>query len=284
METGNNISASLVKKEFDLHPDNDNDLAENGQHSFVDISRNSIAVLRVNSNLKTVAFKTFKYPYCIDDNRWVEFIQHVLDLEEFKTTVSQSEISYSLWDNKTMLIPNALFAEDKKQGEFEFLFGSGVDLTIESQNLQSSDIVGVYGVPKGIENLIHNSVSSSYLHWLSSLPNDGIVAHLYVLDGHMSLTVKREDALLFSNWFDVKNAEDTLYFLMATLETLNILHSEVKIILWGDVAKNESVHSTIGKFISNISFGNRPKNLEYAYSLKDLPSHKFPFIFSTACA
>lgn len=284
METGNNISTSLVKKEFDLHPDNENDLAENGQHSFVEFSRNRIAVLRVNSNFKTVAFRSFKYPYCVDDNRWVAFIQHIFELDEFNTAVSKTELSYSVWDNKTMLIPNALFSEDKKQSEFEFLFASSVDLTIESQKLQSSDSVGIYGVPNGIKSLIPNSVSNSYLHWLNSLSNDGIVAHLFVVDGHISLTIKRNDALLFTNWFEVKNADDTLYFLMATLETLNILHSEVKITLWGDVAKNDSVHSTLGRFISNITFGNRPKNLEYAYSFKDLPSHKFPFIFSTACA
>jgi hypothetical protein len=284
VETGNNISASLVKKEYDLLPDNEKAFAENGHHSFVDVSRTRLTILRVSSEFKTVAFKVYKYPYCIDDNRWADFIQHVLETEEFKTAVYQSAVSYSLWDNKTMLIPTALFTEDKKRDEFEFLFESTVGRTIESQNLQSSDSVGVYGIPEGIESLLSSPISNSYLHWVNTLSGEGIVAHLFVVDHHMSLTIKRDDALQISNWFEVKNADDMLYYLMATLETLNILHSEIKITLWGDVDKNDSVHSTIGRFISKISFGNRPNNLEYAYSFKDLPSHKFPFVFSTACA
>lgn len=284
METGNNISPSLVKKDYNLQPDNDQDLAGNGQKSFVVLTRNGVQILRINSKFKAVSFNSFKFPHCTDDTRWCNFIQAILNSEDFKDTIGNSKISYSVYDNYATLIPNALFRANQKQPDFEFLFGSSNSNSVRSQELQSPESVGVYGIPKDFEHIISEPISNSYLHWVNSLSTTGTCAQLFVTENQMALVIKRNDDLLFNNWFDVKNADDMLYFLMATLETLNILHSEAKITLWGDIDKNDSVHSTIGKFISNISFGNRPKNLEYAYSFKDLPSHKFPFIFSTACA
>lgn len=285
MGTGNNVSASLVKKDYSLGPDNAQDLAGTGQKSFVDISRNGIQVLRINSQFKAVGFNAFKFPHCIDDQRWCDFVEHIVGSNDFKTAVSGSDTVYSMWDNKVTLIPTALYNENQQQANLEFLFGNTVGLGIRSQELQGQDSIGVYALPSGLSGIISKPIANSYLHWLNSISNNtGTVANVTIGDSQFGLVVRRNDALLFSNWFEIKKVEDILYFIMATLESLSILHSDVELVLSGEIEKNDAVHSAIGKFISNVSFGNRPKNLEYAYAFKELASHKYPFIFSTACA
>jgi hypothetical protein len=70
---------------------------------------------------------------------------------------------------------------------------------------------------------------------------------------------------------------------MAALETLKILHTEIEMELSGPIDKGDEVHSTLSKYLSKISFRKRPKNLSYSYSFNEMPEHRYPFIFATAC-
>ncbi len=99
-----------------------------------------------------------------------------------------------------------------------------------------------------------------------------------------ALVVFKDASLVFSNWFQFGKPEDVLYYLMASLESLKILHSEVEVSLNGNIEKGDAMHTTIAKYISKLSFGKRPKNLTYSYSFKELQEHRFPFIFEAACA
>ncbi len=284
METGNNLSAPLVKKEYHLQPDHERELTDSGLLGYVDISRNGVRLLKLNSKFKAVEFCSFKFPYSKDNQRWATFVRDVLESEEYQSLNSCSSISYSVFDNRCTLVPTSLFSKDFGKTSLEFLCGELQSETLYDQELESVESVGVYSVPDGISELVGKNIDNSFFHWVNALNGQGTQGHIFSCEDQFALIIKKDSKLLFCNWFQAKSEDDKLYFLMATLESLNILHADLSLVLWGDIIKNKATHSTLGKFISNISFGIFPKSLTFAYSFKELPAHNHPMIFSFACA
>ena len=280
------MSSPLFKQEFYLKADNEQETAQNGLLSFVDISRSGIQILKRNKTFKAIEFASFIFPFSSDNSVWSKNTTQILDSNEFKAFISKTEVGFSISDSQVTLVPASLYSEKEKTTNFEFLFWVSDDILIQTQELSSSDTVGVFGIPKGIVNAVSKPIQSSYLNWTDGLAGDStkVKANLVFNEKQFALVIQNGVKLIFSNWFDYSKSDDVLYYLMASLETLKILHSEVEVVLSGKVSKDGEVHSAISKFISKLSLGKRSKNLTYSYSFKGLQEHKFPFIFAAACA
>ena len=280
------MSSPLFKQEFYLKADNEQETAQSGLLSFVDISRSGIQILKRNKTFKAIEFVSFQFPFSSDNSIWSNHVSALIESDDFKTFVSDSEATFSISDSQTTLIPASLYVDKEKTKNFEFLFGESQNVLIQNQTLSNSDAVGIFSIPKGTTEAISKPIQSSYLNWIDSLPTDStkVRANLILSEKQFALVIQKEGKLIFSNWFEYSKSADILYYLMASLETIKILHSEVEVILSGRVEKGDEIHTSIAKFISKLSLGKRPKNLTYSYSFKEIPEHRFPFIFSASCA
>ena len=269
-----------------MKADNEQETAQNGLLSFVDISRSGIQILKRNKTFKAIEFASFIFSFSSDNSTWSKNTTQVLQSDKFKAFISNTEVAFSTSDSQVTLIPASLYSEKEKTKNFEFLFGESGTALIQDQPFSTSDTVGIFGIPKAIANAVSKPIQSSYLNWLDGLATDStkVRANIILNEKQFALVMQKEGKLIFSNWFDYSKSDDVLYYLMASLETLKILHSEVEVVLNGNVTKGDEIHTYIAKFISKLSLGKRSKNLTYSYSFKDLPEHRFPFIFSSACA
>lgn len=288
METGSNTSSlsSLFKKEFHLRPDNEGELNASGLRSFVAISRSRIQLLKVDASLKAIEMISFAFPNSEGNERWLQRISEFHNSADFSEFTDSTEISYSIADSHVSIIPRSIYSDEKRDVLYGFTKGSSKETVILKQEIENLDAVGLFAIPKNLETVLNGSVSSSYFLWLDQTvrSNQKITADLYLEDGKFALVVSKESELLFSNWFNISTADDVLYFLMASLEGLKILHTGVSVALSGDVKKNDRTHLTLRKYIPNISFATRPSTLKYAYSFKEIAEHRFPFIFHASCA
>ena len=287
METGNkHLTSYTFKQEFYLKADNEQETVGVGLLSFVDVSRSGVQVLKVNRSFKALEFASYAFPYCSSNAVWRNNLISVLDSAEFKTITENSEINYSISDRLSTLIPSSLYSSVEKRSTFQFVFGHIDDILIQEQAISNSDAIGLFGIPSWLSDMLGTSITSSYLTWIDEAPNHskGAMAHLTVNENEFSLVIFRDGKLVFNNWFQYSKFDDVLYFLMASLESLQILYSEVELILSGKIDKNGPVYSSLAKYISNIAFSKRPKKMTYSYSFGQLPEHRFPFIFAAACA
>lgn len=275
--------ASLVRKEFHLKADNEQEAANGRLSSFIDVSRSGVQLLNVNANFKAVEFISWSFPHSSTDAVWAERIAEVLKSDELGRVDSTK---FSISDNQVVIVPETLFSENEKDKYFNFLFDGSEESEIVNQNLSNTDAVGLFSIPKSVKEVLKESVSSSFLTWTDSIlgNSSGTKAYLILDEKQFSLSILKDGKLLFSNWFQFSKADDVLYFLMATLESLNILHSEIELLLGGSVEKGDETFKVLSRFISKISFIKRPKNLTYSYSFSQLTEHRFPFIFAAACA
>jgi hypothetical protein len=280
------LSSPLFKQEFYLKADNEQESAQNGLLSFADISRSSVQVLKRNKAFKAIELVSFQFPFSADNNSWSKNVSVLINSDDFESFVTDTEVTFSISDSKATLVPASLYSETEKAKNFEFLFGTSDDVLIQSQEFSNSDTIGVFGVPKGIAEVVSEPIQTSYFNWLDGLATDSVKvrANLVFNEKQFTLAIHKEGKLIFSNWFDYSKSDDVLYYLMASLETLKILHSEVEVVLSGKVEKGDKIHTSITKFISKLTFGKHPKNLTFSYSFKEILEHRFPFIFAAACA
>lgn len=276
----------MIRKEFHLKADNEQE-ATNGRLScFVDVVRNGIQLLKLNDKFKALEFISWSFPHSTTDEVWSERLNEVFRNEEFTNAVGNSTCMYSVSDNQVVIVPETLFSESEKEKHFDFLFDGNQDSEIITQKLSNTDAIGIFSVPNSVKQTLEGNINSSFLTWTDAILGNslGMKAYLILEEKQFSLTILKEGKLQFSNWFQYSKSDDALYFLMATLESLNILHSDIELVLAGEIEKGDDTFNVLSRFISKISFLKRPKNLTYSYSFSQLPEHKFPFIFAAACA
>ena len=277
----------MIKKELHLKADNEQEAANGRLSCFVDISRSGIQLLKLNDKFKAVEFASWSFPHSSTDSVWTERMKEVLGQEELTNAIiGNRNCKFSVSDNQVVLIPEALFSEAEKEKQFDFLFDDNQEATIITQKLSNTDAIGLFSIPKSVKEALDGNISSSFLTWTDSIlgNSSGIKVYSILDEKQFSLTILKEGKLQFSNWFQYSKGDDVLYFLMASLESLNILHSEIELILGGEVEKGDATFNVLSRFISKIFFLKRPKNLTYSYSFSQLAEHRFPFIFAAACA
>ena len=288
MATGSSTSSpsSLIKKEFHAGADNPDESQREDLSSFIDISRNRIRILKTDPGLKAVELTVFAFPRCSDDARWSGQIAAFIGSGQFAEVTAQTEVNYSVCDARISIIPRTIYSVEMKEQLFGFTHGTRPDASILTQNLIDLDAIGLFAVPRKLETVLNGPVTSSFLAWVQqNMKNaNGMVAHLYIDEGEFALAVGKERKLLFCNWFKVSSAEDVLYFLMATLEGLKVLHTDVPVILSGEIGKHDTAHMLICRYMPKVTFAKRPKTLNYAYSFNEVAAHRHPFVFRAACA
>jgi len=280
------LSLPLFKEEIHLKADNEQETVQNGLLSFVNVSRSGIQILKRNKSFKLIEFIDLRFPFSTENGVWSNRVKDILETSAFIAHIEGTETVFSVSDSSVTVVPSSLYSEKEKGRNFGFVFGESEKVVILDQALSNSDITGIFSVTQAFSESISKPIQSSYLNWLDSLATESskVKAHLVVEEKQFALVIFKDGKLAFSNWFEFGKAEDVLYYLMASLETLKILHSEVDLVLSGAIDKGDEIHAGISKFISKLSFAKRPKNLTYSYSFKEIPEHRYPFIFSAACA
>lgn len=273
----------MIRKEFHLKADNEQEATNGRLSSFIDVSRSSVQLLNVNASFKAIEFISWNFPHSTTDAVWAERVAEFLKDDEFDKAASTK---FTISDNQVVIVPETLFSETEKEKYFNFLFDGSDESEIVTQKLSNSDAVGLFSIPKSVKEVLKERVSSSFLTWADSIlgNSSGTKVYLALNEKQFSLSILKDGKLVFSNWFQLSKADDVLYFLMATLESLNILHSEIELLLGGSVEKGDDTFKVLSRFISKISFIKRPKNLTYSYSFSQMAEHRFPFIFAAACA
>ena len=158
-----------------------------------------------------------------------------------------------------------------------------LDSTLIETHLDSLDANCVFLLPKVLNKVIPcDKIIPAFAAWMPSLlriPSSTHI-HLHVANQSFRLALLQGKNLLLHNTFNFSAHEDVLYFSLAALEQLSILHSEAVLTLYGNVAKGDDLHSLFTKYIGQVNFAEKPTELSFSYSFKDLPNHMSPFLLN----
>lgn len=280
MVTGSDASTFPVfREELHLTPDRPDGPSGSGVSVFLGISRSSLALLTADG-LRAVELRSFSFPHCRDDARWATAVSHVLESQ------GVNAVKAAVVDNvPCSVIPSDLFPEDAAQLDAILRLEHGVldGLTTVIWPLEIWDAQCAALVPEALlKALPSDRVMPSLCCWTPSLLRSPVAhhAHAHVSTQDFSLAVLKGRDLTLHNSFAHQSPEDVLYFCMAALEQLSILHTEVRLSLYGDVTEGDALHGLFRRYISDVDFGERPPELTYPYSFKELAGHRLPFLLN----
>ena len=186
-------------------------------------------------------------------------------------------------NQRSTLIPNAIFQQDKLALYHQYNFTQQEEDNFLYDNLINLSAKNIYSIPDFIVNIFNSIKNVSYNHSSSTLIEAALIhakksnalslIDVHILPETFQVVIIKNQKLELYNSFTYQTSEDFLYYLLFVLDQLKIDNEKASIRLLGEVEKNSTIYSMLYKYINTITFGNRPKNVNFSYILEEIPNH-----------
>lgn len=197
-------------------------------------------------------------------------------------------------NNKFSLVPSAMFVKDALADYLRINadFNEEKEEALYYKNIRSS-AVSVFGVSKKLLNWVrsrYENVDLGILHQSVSLiegvmcerdlyPDNSI--YLYVDRFKLHVIAVKGKELQYYNQFSINQFSDYIKYIMLVVKGLRFSQKTTNVVLWGYIGKKSPHFEEFNKYIKNISFGNRPKFVNFDYSFDEVQDHHFFDLYST---
>ncbi len=110
---------------------------------------------------------------------------------------------------------------------------------------------------------------------LSASQKGAFLLLLHFEDDFMTLTLARDQELLYCNKFGYKTAADMGYFVMFVIDSLQVAPENVRCYLYGEITPYSEDYQLLQKFLPQLFFGKNPEQLALGVAFEDLPEHRY---------
>lgn len=202
-------------------------------------------------------------------------------------------VKVSIKNQKFVQVPQALFSESSLE---EYLkFNAPIDPANEeflaSPNPRC-EAVTVFAINKELRNWLTSIYPNSpptFTHQSAALiegtmqfsegKNDNPL-YVYIDRFKLHILSCKDGKLLYYNQFAIKQFSDYVKYIMMVMKTLNLNQESSQVVLWGYIGKNSPHYVEFYKYINNVTFGNRPKNISFGYMFDEVQEHHFFDLYS----
>lgn len=189
-------------------------------------------------------------------------------------------------NNRSTLIPSALFEESEKDSYLNFSVESGVEEKVLFDRLTRLEIVNIFGVNNMLYDQIFRFFPVAKVCHISSLLIEGIWMNfknliaekrvfIFVREEAFNMMIFDRKQLVYSNAFQFRAPEDFVYFVIFVMEQLNLNPEEVPVTLLGNIDTKTPHFDLIYKYIRNIDFALRSESTHYSYVFDEVPGHSY---------
>ncbi|WP_161634379.1 DUF3822 family protein [Aquimarina pacifica] len=155
---------------------------------------------------------------------------------------------------------------------------------IAYDTLNQHDLITVYVPLINVNNFFFDTFGAfTYKHSTTILMNsllaqeknsESTSVFVNICNIRFDLIVINKGNLLLCNTFMYDTKEDFLYYLMFTTEQLGLNPEEFELIFLGEVSDDSDFFTIAYKYIRNIRFGKRHKNIKLTEDLNDIQPHE----------
>ncbi|MCI0751307.1 MAG: DUF3822 family protein [Flammeovirgaceae bacterium] len=219
-------------------------------------------------------------------------LKHLFDDHSLLLAGFWKFIKVSIKNNKFVQVPKALFSDDALSDYLKF--NAHIDPATEEF---------LYSIHEHSSSVTVFAIHKELRLWLQGLYQNSTVVFthqsLTLIDGIMRAAAKRQDnplyiyidrfklhilsvqqdKLVYYNQFIIKQFSDYVRYIMLVMKALNMDQSTSQVVLWGYVGKNSPHYHEFYKYISNVSFGDRPSFLEFGYMFDEVQEHHFTDLY-----
>lgn len=166
--------------------------------------------------------------------------------------------------DKHTLVPAALYLESKKSKYLDFIGIRDDNSVVCADYIELADIYNVYCVSKKEQAKLKDIENSEFRHASTLLLEDLIKenhertddsrVYLNVKNNSFEMVVLKGAKLLFDNVFRFKTKEDFLYFVLFSMEQLNIDVEITPVYFMGMIEKDSQIVELVTRYIRDVRF------------------------------
>ncbi|MBK9399299.1 MAG: DUF3822 family protein [Bacteroidetes bacterium] len=224
-----------------------------------------------------------------DDYKPGAFTQ-LLEMDELLHQLQPQQVILSVYSTKHSLVPNPLFSKDQLKDILSLTSRIKDDDRFYADAVPSANAHLVYAVPEELlketgtiykEAALYFAGSSFIenqlrLHKHESTPAVAVMVRPLNID----IAITHGSELKFFNSFPYQSSEDLIYYLLFSIEQLQLNADQVAVVFYGEIEKTSSHWMLAGKYIRNIRLGERTEVLEYSYGFDRLSAHQYVGLFN----
>jgi hypothetical protein len=192
------------------------------------------------------------------------------------------------------LIPGPLYELQTQETYLANLYGSQPGNRTLTDYIDPIDAHLVFSVPDEIFRTVDGTLerkrifSYSTVLLRSILINYGRVhqprVYLNVRTGYLDMIVIQNRQLQFFNSFVQHCSDDITYFLIFTMEQLNLNPEQIPVVMLGDTGEDGTLQERLFSYVRHIEFAKRSSFFKFSPDLGDIPAHShYPLFNFLSC-
>ena len=165
-------------------------------------------------------------------------------------------------NNLNTLVPNEYFKEDALKSYLKYSIKTIATDLITFDELDFMNSKNVYVPYVNINNFLfqnfgefeYKHYSSVLLEKLFSIASNDICCYIHVSKSTFDIVIIKNSNLQFFNIFEYKTKEDFMYYVLFTLEQLELSTEETLVTVLGDIEEDSDLFRLMYTYIRNIDF------------------------------
>ncbi len=254
-----------------------------GYKLYIEVSNDGLKHTILNTENNTfIGFEAYRFNAIYNDYSLVNPLKEIIKnnplyKKEFKN------VQVAFVNNRSTLIPNAIFKADKLENFHQFNFSIQEEDLFFSDQLINLSANNIYSIPDYITTVFSEIKNVHFKHFSSSLIEAALIdaktnkalsaINVHILPSSFQVIIIKNQKLELYNSFTYQSSEDFIYYLLFVLDQLNINSEEASLTLTGEVEKNSVIYTMLYKYIKTLNFGSRPENLKFSYIFEEIPKH-----------
>ena len=165
-------------------------------------------------------------------------------------------------NNLNTLVPNEYFKEDALKSYLKYSIKTIATDLITFDELDFMNSKNVYIPYVNINNFLfqnfgefeYKHYSSVLLEKLFSIASNDVCCYIHVSKSTFDIVIIKNSNLQFFNIFEYKTKEDFMYYVLFTLEQLELSTEETLVTVLGDIEEDSDLFRLMYTYIRNIDF------------------------------
>ncbi len=213
-------------------------------------------------------------------------------LKESPVKISRNyeKVSISISNGLFSVVPKVLFEEKNIDVYIKQNAHIKPNYEYKHQILDKEGLVICYALPKKLNDWISKIFPKAKLTHEIAILIESVLRDFYSLSenrviinihkNYFNIVFLKRGKLELVNSFSISEKEDLLYYILFIFEQLEINQDLIEVFLVGEIKKGSEEHQILFKYIKNIHFGFRNKNIKVSGVLNEIPKHYFYTIFN----
>ncbi len=232
-----------------------------------EVSESSFSYLVIDmTDNQTVVSEKYDFPESKEKKSISFYLTQIYATHDFLKSLRWKAIEIIIDNQSFTLVPTDLFKKEYTTRYLQLAKGTHItdDEEVHTYTHEDLGIVNIYSTDRELYNWFSGTyplVDLKYQHKTSQMIDLAIftskaqTAFIYFGNHHFTMVVTANGALKFCNRFDFKTAKDLVYYVLFTMNELEIEPDEIILRLYGNIKEQTEEFDLLNQYLTNVKIG-----------------------------